>query len=94
MQTIEERVIAAKKLLSSYIEDKIRKEEQLKAKKEQLNTIDSQLRAKGIDPEKLEEIKDEKEKDLLKKVEDFEKKTAEVGNKLREIQEGLDGLTT
>lgn len=74
------------------MEDKNRKEGQLKEKEDQLASLDSQIKAKGINPDELEEILKVKEEDLLKKVEDFEQKTEKVGESLKKIQDSLDNL--
>ena len=52
---------------------KIRLEEQFKAKKETLTELVKQIRAEGYDPNSLKDVIVEKETELQKEVDEFEK---------------------
>lgn len=71
---------------SSLEKRKIRLEEQFKAKKEALTKLVKEIKTAGYDPNNLKTIIQDKEKDLLKSIEDFEGKIKEASSKLASIE--------
>jgi mannitol/fructose-specific phosphotransferase system IIA component (Ntr-type) len=65
---------------------KIRLDEQYKAKKQALTEIIDKIRALGIEPNKLKEVISEKESALKLKLNTFERDIEDVSKKLSAIQ--------
>lgn len=72
--------------LKTLSEKKIRLEEQYKAKKEALTNLIVEIKEKGYDPKKLNEVIQEKEKDLNDSIEEFKKELEKVSAELTEIE--------
>lgn len=87
---LETRVLEARKSLETLREDKVRKEERLASLMKQKQELESQLKALGLNPSKLEEIIAEKQAELEEKVSKFEKDTANLASALSVIQEKLN----
>ena len=66
---------------------KIRYEERLKAEKEKLENLLKEITAKGYDPSKLSENREQKQKELKIKMDDLEAKVKDVRIKLQAIEQ-------
>ncbi|RKY82557.1 hypothetical protein DRQ07_00990 [candidate division KSB1 bacterium] len=76
-----------KEAVTTISDKKIRIEERYKNLTEQLEKLIKEIKDKGYDPKKLNEIKTEKETALKKQLEELEIKVTEAQNKLDEIEE-------
>lgn len=76
-----------KEAVTTISDKKIRIEERYKNLTEQLEKLIKEIKDKGYDPKKLNEIKTEKETTLKKQLEELEIKVTEAQNKLDEIEE-------
>lgn len=67
-------------------DQKIRLEERYKTEKEHLEKLLFEITEKGYDPQKLTEIREEKEKLLKKQLEELETTVQKTQDKLNEIE--------
>lgn len=75
-----------KKDIQDISERKIRIEERFKREKEQLEKLLNEIQAKGYDPKKITETRQEKEAQLKTKLEELEKKVKDTQDKLSKIE--------
>ena len=81
-----ERYTSLQKKREDINSQKIRLEEQYKAKKQSLTEIVDKIKALGIEPNKLKDVIAEKEASLQKKLNSFEKEVEDVSKQLSLIQ--------
>lgn len=75
-----------KKQLNSLSDKKIRVEERLKNEKTQLETLLTEIKSKGYDPKKLATIKQEKQEEVDKLIQELESGIQEAETKLNAIE--------
>lgn len=84
--TETQRFTTLKSDIQNIKDQKIRIEERFKREKEQLEKLLGEIQAKGYDPKKLTEIRQEKENLLKTKLGDLEKNIKEAQDKLAKIE--------
>lgn len=67
-------------------EKKIRLEEQFKSKKKDLKDLIAEIEKEGIDPQKLGQVIQQKEKSIKERIERFETELREASEKLSKIE--------
>lgn len=75
-----------KEEIQALSDSKIRIEERFKNEKEQLEKLLAEINAKGYDPKKLKEIREEKEALLKQMLEELELNVKETQEKLNKIE--------
>lgn len=84
--TEAQRFTTLKSDIQTIKDQKIRIEERFKREKEQLEKLLGEIQAKGYDPKKLTEIRQEKENLLKTKLGELEKSIKEAQDKLSKIE--------
>jgi len=81
-----QRFMELKGIVDQLSDKKIRLEERFKSEKKKLEKLLKEIAEKGYDPKKLSEIKEEKEQQLKKSMDDLEEKVRETSEKLNSIE--------
>jgi len=86
MELSTEKFIALEKRRKELDDKRIRMEEQLKLKKEELAKVISQIKAEGYDPNKLKDTLSEMEEKLAKDTQEFETQLAKATDLLASVE--------
>lgn len=87
VEDLTKKLAELKEKCSELYERKVRLEERLKAEKKNLTNLVKKVKEKGYDPNKLEQIRKEKEEELEKKIQELEKSIEKSDKELAEIEE-------
>lgn len=82
---LRQRLLDAQEIEERLRADKIRKEEQLKNEQNKLNEIVAKIKDKGYDPKTLPATIEAKKKELLERLEQFEKEAAQAEAQLNQL---------
>jgi len=86
MELSAEKFISLEKRRKELDDKRIRMEEQLKLKKEELAKVISQIKAEGYDPNKLKDTLTEMEEKLAKDTQEFETQLAKATDLLASVE--------